>query len=136
MRRWLDEPASLGVAATIVATCAMAVDHLMGDDPGLEDPPAFLVATGLCLLVAIMLFAVVIPRTPPERAARRGFASSILAVLSLPLAFLGFFFVLAGGGIALGRIGHGRLATAAFVIGSVVALVGTAAYTYVAITKL
>jgi uncharacterized membrane protein len=136
VRRWLDEPASLGVAATIVAICAMAVDHLMGDDPGLEDPPAFLVATGLCLLVAILLFAVVIPRTPPERAARRGFVSSVVAVLSLPLAFLGFFFVLAGGGIALGRIGQGRLATAARVIGSVVALVGIAAYTYVAITKL
>jgi uncharacterized membrane protein len=136
VRRWLDEPTSLGVAATVVAIGAMAVDHLMGDDPGLEDPPAFFVAAGLCLLVAIMLFAVVIPRTPPERAARRGFVSSVLAVLSLPLAFLGFFFVLAGGGIALGRIGHGRLATAARVIGGVVALAGAAAYTYVAVTKL
>jgi hypothetical protein len=114
----------------------MAVDHLMGDDPGLEDPPAFLVASGLCVLVALFVFGAVIPRTSPERAARRGFASSLLAVLSVPLAFLGFFFVLAGGGIELGRLGHGRLATAAIAIGSVVVLLGTAGYAYVAVGKL
>jgi hypothetical protein len=114
----------------------MAADHLMGDEPGLEDPPAFLVATGLCLLVAIVLFGAVIPRTSPERVARRGLASSVLAIVSLPLAFLGFFFVLAGGGIALGRIGQGRLATAAVVLGSLVVLLGISGYTYVAIGKL
>lgn len=127
---------TVGVAVTAVAVCAMAADHLIGDDPGLEDPPAFLVATGLCLVVALVLFGAAIPRTSPERAARRGLASSVLAVLSIPLAFLGFFFVLAGGGIALGRIGQGRLATAAVAIGSLVVLLGTAGYTYVAISKL
>jgi hypothetical protein len=137
VRRWLVEsPTSLGVAGTVVAIYAMVADHLMGDDPGLEDPPAFLFAAALCLLIAGVLFGVVIPRTAPERAARRGFASSVLAVMSLPLAFLGFFFVLAAGGIALGGIGQGRLATAAVVIGNLVALVGIAGYTYVAITKL
>jgi hypothetical protein len=132
----LAAPTTIGVAATVVAIYAMAVDHLMGDDPGLEDPPAFAVATVLCLLVAVLLFAVVIPRTPPERGARRGFVSSVLAVISLPLAFLGFFFVLAAGGIALGRIGRGRLAGAALAIGSLVAILGIAGYTYVAVTKL
>lgn len=136
MRRWVSESTILGVGATVVAIAAMAVDHLMGNDPGLEDPGAFVFSAALCLVVAIVLFGAVIPRTAPERAARRGFASSILAVLSLPLAFLGLFFVLAGGGIALGRIGYGRLAIAAAVIGAVVALVGIGGYAYVAISKL
>ena len=127
---------TIGIVATVVAICAMAVDHLVGDDPGLEDPPAFVVASVLCLLAAVLVFVGVIPRTPPERAARRGFASSVLAVVSIPLAFLGFFFVFAAGGIALGRIGGGRLAGAALAIGSLVAILGIAGYTYVAIGKL
>jgi hypothetical protein len=126
----------IGVVATAVAIGAMAADHLMGDDPGLEDPPAFFVAAGLCVLVAILLFGIVLPRTSEERAARRGFISSVLAVVSIPLAFLGFFFVLAAGGIALGRMGEGRLATAAVAIGAVVGTLGTVAYAYVAIGKL
>ena len=136
MIRRLSASTTVGVAATVVAIYAMAVDHLMGDDPGLEDPPAFVVATVLCLLVAVLVFAVVIPRTPTARAARRGFTSSILAVISIPLAFLGFFFVFAAGGIALGRIGRGRLAAAALAIGGLVAILGMAGYTYVAISKL
>lgn len=132
----LSDVTARGVAATVVAISAMAADHLMGDDPGLEDPPAFLLAAGLCVLVALVVFGAVIPRTSPERAARRGFASSVLAVLSVPLAFLGFFFVLAGGGIELGRLGHGRLATAAIAIGWLVVLLGTVGYAYVAISKL
>jgi hypothetical protein len=126
----------IGVVATAVAIGAMAADHLLGDDPGLEDPPAFFVAAGLCILVAILLFGLVLPRTSEERAARRGFISSVLAVVSIPLAFLGFFFVLAAGGIALGRMGEGRLATAAVAIGAVVGTLGTVAYAYVAISKL
>jgi hypothetical protein len=125
----------IGVVATAVAIGAMAADHLMGDDPGLEDPPAFFVAAGLCVLIAILLFGLVLPRTSEERAARRGFISSVLAVVSIPLAFLGFFFVLAAGGIALGRMGEGRLATAAVAIGAVVGTLGTVAYAYVAISK-
>jgi hypothetical protein len=136
MIRGLSDVTARGVAATVVAISAMAADHLMGDDPGLEDPPAFLVASGLCVLVALAVFGAVIPRTPPERAARHGFVSSLLAVLSIPLAFLGFFFVLAGGGIELGRLGHGRLATAAVAIGWFVVLLGTAGYAYVAVSKL
>lgn len=126
----------LGIAATVTAISAMAADHLLGDDPGLEDPPAFLLSAGLCVLVAIILFGVIIPRTPPERAARRGFVSGLLGVVTIPLAFLGAFFIFAGAGIALGRIGQGRLALAAVAIGSLVALLGTVGYTYVAIGKL
>jgi uncharacterized membrane protein len=126
----------LGIAATVVAISAMTADHLLGNDPGLEDPPAFLLSSGLCVVVAIILFAVIIPRTPPERAARRGFISGLLGVLTIPLAFLGTFFIFAGAGIALGRIGQGRLAVAARAIGSLVALLGTVGYAYVAISKL
>jgi hypothetical protein len=126
----------VGVAGTVAAILAMAADHLIGDDPGLEDPPAFIVAVALCLVVAFVVFGLVIPRTPPGRGARRGLVTSVLSVLSLPLAFLGFFLVLAAGGIALGRLGRGRLATAAVAIGAIVALAGSVGYAYVAISKL
>jgi hypothetical protein len=132
----LSDATAVGVAATVTAVYAMGADHLMGDDPGLEDPPAFLVSAGLCLLVALILFVLVVPRTPVERAATRGFVLSVAAVASIPFAFLGFFFIFAGGGIALGRLGRGRLAKAAVLLGSAVVLLGTAAYTYVAISKL
>jgi hypothetical protein len=42
----------VGVAATALAVAAMAVDHLLGDDPGLEDPPAF-GSTGAYASVAV-----------------------------------------------------------------------------------
>ena len=108
----------------------------MGDDPGLEDPPAFLVSVALCLSAAVLVFGFVIPRTSAEQAGTRGLVCSLLAVISISIAFLGIFFVLAGGGIALGRIGHGRAATAAQAIGGVLVLLGTAGYTYVAFSKL
>ena len=33
--------AAVGLCVTLVAIAAMAVDHLLGDDPGLEDPVTF-----------------------------------------------------------------------------------------------
>jgi hypothetical protein len=30
----------------------MAVDHLLGDDPGLEDPPTFLISAAIILVIA------------------------------------------------------------------------------------
>jgi hypothetical protein len=45
----------IGIAVTVLALVAMAVDHLMGDDRGLEDPPTFLVASGLSLALAAFL---------------------------------------------------------------------------------
>jgi hypothetical protein len=40
----------------------MAVDHLVGDDPGLEDPPAFLISAALVQVIAVLPFGRVVPR--------------------------------------------------------------------------
>ena len=37
----------------------MAVDHLLGDDPGLEDPPTFLISAAIILVIATLLFGLV-----------------------------------------------------------------------------
>ncbi len=124
----------------------MAVDHLLGEDPGLEDPPAFLIASGISIALAAVVFGVVVPRTRAgssalEHAASRGFACSALAFIALPvLLWLGVPFVLAGGGVALGRIGRQgprkRLAVAALGLGAIVLVLGTLAYAYLAVEKL
>ena len=123
----------------------MAVDHLLGDDPGLEDPPAFLISSGLSIALAALLFGFVVPRTKArstlEQAAVRGFACSALALVALPLLlWLGVPFVLAGAGIALGTMSrHGRrnrLAAGAIVLGAAVVLLGAVAYAYLAVDKL
>jgi hypothetical protein len=74
----------IDVGATALAIVAMAVDHLMGDDRGLEDPPMFLIASGLSLTLAALVFGRIIPRAKaaaarPERAARDGLICSVLA---------------------------------------------------------
>jgi hypothetical protein len=113
---------------------AMAVDHLIGDDPGLEDPPAFLISVAIILTITALLFDRVVRRArDPGRA---GFIVAVLAVASLPLIWLGVPFVVAPAAIALGRRGDGRLATAAVAIGGVAMLLVTGAYTYDAIDKL
>jgi hypothetical protein len=136
----------IAVAVAALAVAAMAVDHLLGDDPGLEDPPAFLIASLLSLMLTGLLFGVLVPRTraapeAPERAAARGLACSILAVVTLPLAlWLGLPFPLAGAGVALGLFGRaGRrrhLAIAAVAVGTAVLVLATGAYTYLAVDKL
>ena len=45
--------AGTGVALGIAA---MAVDHLLGDDPGLEDPPTFAASAAIVVVVAAVLF--------------------------------------------------------------------------------
>ena len=59
------------------------VDHLLGDDPGLEDVPTFLLSSGLTLAVAAVVFGIVVPRAAadPVRAAKRGVVLSALSVL-------------------------------------------------------
>ena len=146
MTRALSRETAIGLAALGLALAAMAVDHLLGDDPGLEDPPTFLISAGLSLALALVLFGGVVPRAkagaaPDDRAAKRGLACSVLAVVALPLTlWLGLPFVLGGAGIALGLLGHGgrrrRLALAAIVLGTLVLLAGTVGYTVVAIDKL
>jgi hypothetical protein len=129
---------AIGVAVAALAIAAMAVDHLMGDDPAvLEDPAAFLMSAGLCIGLAVLVFGWVLPRTranpDASRRARVAITLAVAAVVGIPLVFwLGLPFVLAGGAVALGlqelRDGRPRLALAAVVLGSLVLVLGTVGY--------
>jgi hypothetical protein len=112
----------------------MAVDHLLGDDPGLEDPPAFLISAAIILVTAALLFGLVVQRTRDP--CRASFIVAALSVLSLPLIWLGVPFVVAPAAIALGDRGEGRLAIAAIAIGVLVLVLVTGAYVYSAVDKL
>jgi hypothetical protein len=125
---------ALAGAGVVLGLAAMAVDHLLGDDPGLEDPPTFLISAAIVLVVATVLFGrVVRPARHPRRAS---FIVAVLGVLSLPLIWLGVPFAIAPAAIALGLKGEGRLATAAIVMGVVVLLLVTGAYVSSAVDKL
>jgi hypothetical protein len=118
----------IGVAGTAVAIGAMAIDHLVGNDPDADDafpvdPAAFFVSSAITIVLAVVLFARVVPASrDPERAANRAIVCSSLAVLTVFALFLGFPIVLAAAGIALGLIGRAgsrrTLATAAVVVGA------------------
>lgn len=125
---------ALAGAGVGLGLAGMAVDHLLGDDPGLEDPPAFLISAALILVVTTLLFALVVRRTrEPDRA---GLIVAVLAVASLPLIWLGAPFAIAPAAIALGLRGEGRRASAAVALGASVLLLVTGAYVYDAIDKL
>jgi peptidoglycan/LPS O-acetylase OafA/YrhL len=115
---------AIGAAVTALAVVAMAFDHLRGDDPGWEDPPAFFISVAICLAVAIGLFGFLIPRLrrDPDRAAKWGLGVGIFSVLSVALIWLGVPWIVGGSAIALGLIGRAgnraRLATAAIVLGA------------------
>ena len=124
----------LAGAGVALGLAAMAVDHLLGDDPGLEDPPAFLISAAFILVIATVLFGGVVRRARDRR--RVSFFLALLAVVSLPLVWLGVPFAVAPAAIALGLRGEGRLATSAIVIGVVVLLLVTGGYVYSAVDKL
>jgi len=136
----------IGIAVTTVAVAAMAVDHLMGDDPAIfEDPAAFLVGSTLSVLLAIFVFGLLVPRTKtsadaPELAAKRAMTLSLLSVVGILLVWLGLPFVLAGGGVALGLLALGgrrrRLGIAALTIGGLIVALGTIGYAAVFVAKL
>jgi len=117
---------AIGIGVTALALVAMTFDHLLGDDPGLEDPMAFAIATMLTLATAAIVFGVVVPRAKSDRgrAATRGFILSGVSFVAVPLIWLGVTFVLAGGAVALGLYGlsseRTRLAWAAIAIGGIV----------------
>jgi hypothetical protein len=121
-------------AGICLGLAAMAVDHLLGDDPGLEDPPAFLISAAIILVTAALLFGLVVQRTRDPR--RASFIVAALSVLSLPLIWLGVPFAVAPAAIALGDRGEGRLAIAAIAIGVLVLVLVTGAYVYSAVDKL
>jgi hypothetical protein len=130
--------AALGVVATALGVAAMAVDHLLGDDPGLEDPPAFAFSAALVLAVAAVVFGLVVPRRI-EAAPARAIALAALAVVTLPLVFLGVPFPLAAAAVALGLRGRAdgsRLATAAVAVGALVLALVTVGYAAQAVQKL
>ena len=137
----------IGVAVTALAVAAMAVDHLMGDDPAvLEDPFTFALSAVLCVALAAFVFGRLVPRTKvasdyAERASRRALALSALAVIGAPLVFwLGLPFVLAGGGVALGLLGRDgsrrRIGLAAIALGVLVIGVGALGYAAQLVDKL
>jgi hypothetical protein len=44
----------IGLAAITLAVVTMVFDHLVGSDPGLEDPVAFVITVGLTFLVPLL----------------------------------------------------------------------------------
>ena len=125
---------ALASAGVCLGLAAMAVDHLLGDDPGLEDPPAFLISAAIILVTATLLFGLVVRRARDPR--RASFIVAVLSVLSLPLIWLGVPFAVAPAAIALGLRGEGRLAIVAIATGLLVLLLVTGAYVYSAVDKL
>jgi hypothetical protein len=135
----------VAVTSVLVALAAMAVDHLVGtergEDEGLVDPTTFTVSAVLSLVVAVLLFGWFVPRERsrgPGRAARSGLVCSVLAVVpGIAVIWLGFPFVVAGAGIALGlegRQGPRRSeATAAVAVGGLALALGAAAYVVAAV---
>ena len=101
-----DRPMEKGIAisVTLLAIAAMSVDHLLGDDPGLEDPPMFVIASAVTIGLALLVFGRIVPRAATaNRAGRDGLILSIVAVVpGIATLWLGPPFVLAGGGLALG----------------------------------
>jgi hypothetical protein len=124
----------LAGVGVVLGFAGMAVDHLVGDDPGLEDPPAFLISAAVILVITALLFGRVVRRArDPGRAS---VIVAVLAVASLPLIWLGVPFAIAPAAIALGKRGEGRGPRTAVAIGAVVLLLVTGAYTFDAIDKL
>jgi hypothetical protein len=142
----VSRESQIGIAVTLLAIVAMAVDHLMGDDPGLEDPPTFLIASGLSFALAAFLFRRIVPQAqkavaPAEKAATDGLVCSVLAVFpGIVTIWVGLPFLLAGAGLALGlrarQERRSRRATTAIAIATLVLIAGAGAYTAQAIDKL
>jgi hypothetical protein len=130
----ISRETAIGILVTAVALVAMVFDHLLGDDPGLEDPIAFVVSAALTIACAVILFGLVVPRTkrsaaPADRAATRAAFLAVVSFLSISLIWLGVTFPIAGATLALGLLGHSGsrrwLAFAAIVISSLVLVVAT-----------
>ena len=130
---------AIAAAVSVVVVGTMAVDHLIGtsepNEPGVEDPGAFVLSVGVGLVLVALFFGLVVGRAArdePDESTLKAVAFSLLAVLTLPLLFLAVPFPFAGAGLALGL--HARdgrrwvLATAAVVVGAFVLALGVVAY--------
>jgi hypothetical protein len=131
--------AAIAVAVSLIVVATMAIDHLIGtgepDEPGLEDPGAFVLGVGVTLVLVALFFGLVVRRAvreEPEGSTLKAVAFSLLAILTLPLLFLAVPFAFAAAGLALGL--HARdgrrwlLGTAAVVVGGVLLALGVLAY--------
>jgi hypothetical protein len=133
----------VGVLSLLVVSLTMAIDHLFGNESGGTDddqfpvdPAMFAISVALSLVVAVVLFAWLVPReraASRERAARSGLICSVLSVVpGITLVWVGVPFVVAGAGVALGlegRAGPRRTeATAAVIIGALALTLGTVGY--------
>jgi hypothetical protein len=133
----------IGVGTLALATAAMAVDHLFGNDPESDDsfpvdPVAFAISVGISALLAAFLFGRVVPRAKARGAGSERTAvhpalcSGLAAVPGLGFLWLGFPLVLAGSGVALGLLGRRsrrrRLAIVAIVVGALVVALGAGSY--------
>jgi MFS family permease len=131
----------IAICVTTLAIAAMVVDHLLGDDPGLEDPPMFAIACAVTLGLSALVFGRIVPRAQrANREARDGLILSIVAIVpGIATLWLGPPFVLAGGGLALGlhawsvrdRRGVAAVALAVLMLGF-----GTVAYSVQLVDKL
>ena len=132
----------VAVGAVTLALAAMTVDHLLGDDPGLEDPPMFLISSALSIALAALVFGRIVPRAvAAHRASRDGLILGAVAVVpGLATLWLGLPFVLAGGALALGLQAREAepsvRATAATALGALVMLGAAGGYASLAIDKL
>ena len=124
----------LAGVGVLLGLAAMGVDHLLGDDPGLEDPPTFLITSAIVVGLVALLFGLVVPRArDPHRAA---VVVAVLAVLSLPFVWTGAPFAVAPAAIALGLRVESRLGTISVGVGAAVLALVTAGYAYSAVDKL
>lgn len=132
----------IAISVTVLAIAAMAVDHLLGDDPGLEDPRTFLIACAVTLAVAALVFGGIVPRAKAaERAGRDGLILSIVAIVpGIATLWLGPPFAIAGGGLALGLYAwqrtRDRRGATAILLGALMLCFGTVAYLVQAVDKL
>ena len=106
-RRVIRPVAALTVG---LAIAAMAVDHLLGSDPGLEDPPMFLLASVLILALAALVFGRIVPTAiDAGTETRDGLVLCAVAVVpGIATLWLGLPIVLGGGAIALGLAAQQR----------------------------
>ncbi|MFG1818601.1 hypothetical protein ACGFIF_32895 [Kribbella sp. NPDC049174] len=117
---------------TLLAIGLMAWDHLWGNERGLADsfpvdPATFFISLALIVVTAVVVFGFTVRRAAghPEAVHRSALIhSGIALVLALPLSWLGFPAVVAGGGVALGLQGlrgiHRRVSIAATSVGVLV----------------
>ena len=123
----------IAISVTLLATAAMAVDHLLGDDPGLEDPPMFVIACAVTVGLALLVFGRIVPRARVAgHEGRDGLILSVVAVVpGIATLWLGPPFVLAGGGLALGLYAwrdHDRRGAVAIALAVLMLCFATIAY--------